>query len=73
MCARSVLEPLVGERVKVQKCPDLLQLCHDVPLEVINLRAGIIILQPYSANLTHCPCMYTQHSHKMTILHLCIG
>lgn len=35
-CARTVLEQI---KAGTQKSPDLLQLCHDVPMEVVNLGA----------------------------------
>ena len=37
MCARTVLEPLLNSvEVKSEK-PDLLELCHIVAMEVVNL------------------------------------
>ena len=44
-CARKVLETLGSEesfewKKKRESTPDLIQLCHDVPLEVVQLKVG---------------------------------
>ena len=71
-CARKVLEPLKDSGSSPQ--PDFLQLCHDVPMEVVELKVGEnVTTRPEPIYMTVlcskiCPIMLFGNATNITLL-----